>query len=155
MLAGHETTATALTWTLYLLARHPAVAERLYQELDSALGEGRGGLEDLARLPYASAVFQEGMRLYPPALAFARRTIEPVELGGYLMPKGVSVFLSPYITHRNSRYFDDPEEFRPERWLGAPACQICLFPFWRRRQDVYRRIVCPLGGSTSTNEPGS
>ncbi len=130
MLAGHETTATALTWTLYLLARHPAVAERFYQELDSQVtGDEATGLEDLPRLPYTSAVFQEGMRLYPPALAFARRTTEAVELGGYLIPKGASVFLSPYITHRNPRYFDDPEEFRPERWLGEAPAKFAYFPF--------------------------
>jgi cytochrome P450 len=118
-----------LTWTLYLLAQHPAVADRLYGELDCELGEEPVGLEDLPRLPYTLAVFQEGMRLYPPALAFARRTIEPVELGGYLIPSGASVFLSPYITHRNPRYFVDPEEFRPERWLGTPPAKFAYFPF--------------------------
>jgi len=129
MLAGHETTATGLTWTLYLLARHAEAAARLYEELDSELGAEPVGLEDLPRLPYTSAVFQEGMRLYPPALAFARRTMEPVELAGYVIPKGASVFVSPYITHRNPRYFDDPEEFRPERWLQTQPPKFAYFPF--------------------------
>ncbi len=129
MLAGHETTATALTWTLYLLAQHPEVAERLYLELDSVLDGRPARLDDLPVLPYTSAVFQEGLRLYPPALAFARRTIENVELAGYIVPKGASVFLSPLITQRNPRYFDDPEAFRPERWLNSQPAKFAYFPF--------------------------
>jgi cytochrome P450 len=129
MLAGHETTATALTWTFYLLAKHPAVAEKLSEELDSVLDGRPAGLEDLSGLSYTAAVFQEGLRLYPPALAFARRTIEPIELGGYIVPRGASVFLSPYITQRNPRYFDDPEEFRPERWLNSQPQKFAYFPF--------------------------
>jgi len=129
MLAGHETTATALTWTFYLLAKHPAVAEKLSEELDSVLDGRPAGLEDLSGLSYTAAVFQEGLRLYPPALAFARRTIEPIELGGYIVPRGASVFLSPYITQRNPRYFADPEEFRPERWLNSQPQKFAYFPF--------------------------
>jgi len=129
MLAGHETTATALTWTLFLLSQHPEVADRLYEELDSVLEDRPPTLEDLSRLPYTSAVFQEGLRLYPPALAFARRTVEPVEIAGYSIPKGASVFISPYITHRNPRYYHDPEEFRPERWLGEQPAKFAYFPF--------------------------
>ncbi len=133
MLAGHETTATALTWTHYLLAQNPPVAERLYQELDSVLGDEPAGLNDVARLPYTNAVFQEGMRLYPPALAFARRTIRPVVLAGYIVPRGASVFVSPYITQRNPRYFVDPEQFRPERWLQSEPSEqpakFAYFPF--------------------------
>lgn len=129
MLAGHETTATALTWTLYLLAQNPPVAERLYRELDSALDDKPATLEDVPRLPYTTAVFQEGMRLYPPALAFARRTIQPVQLGGYVVPRGASVFVSPYITHRNPRYFVDPEEFNPDRWLSEQPAKFAYFPF--------------------------
>jgi cytochrome P450 len=133
MLAGHETTATALTWTLYLLAQNPPVAERMYQELDSVLGNDSAKLEDVARLPYTAAVFQEGMRLYPPALAFARRAIQPVPLAGYLVPKGASVFVSPYVTQRNPRYFIDPDQFRPERWLQSESSEqpakFAYFPF--------------------------
>ncbi len=129
MLAGHETTASALTWTLYMLAQHPAAADRMYSELESALGGRSARLGDLPDLPYTSAVFQEGLRLYPPALAFARKTLEPVELGGYRIPKGASVFISPFITQRNPRYFADPEEFRPERWLAEPPPKFSYFPF--------------------------
>jgi len=129
MLAGHETTASALTWTFYLLAQHPQAAEKFYEELDTVLDGRPARLEDLSVLPYTSAVFQEGLRLYPPVLAFARRTIEPVELGGYVVPKGASVFLSPYISQRNPRYYDDPEGFRPERWLKSPPHKFAYFPF--------------------------
>jgi cytochrome P450 len=127
MLAGHETTATALMWTWYLLARHPRVEERLHAELD-ALG-GEISMETLPRLSYTTMVFQEAMRLYPPALAFARRSKENVELAGYTIPKGSSIFLSPYITQRNPNYFDKPEEFRPERWQDYSGPKFAYFPF--------------------------
>jgi cytochrome P450 len=74
-------------------------------------------------------VFQEAMRLYPPALAFARRSKETVELAGYIIPKGSSIFISPYITQRNPLYFDNPLEFRPERWLDYAGPKFAYFPF--------------------------
>jgi cytochrome P450 len=127
MLAGHETTATALMWAFYLLDRYPGVAERLYAEVDTQHGEIT--MQSLPQLSYTGMVFQEAMRLYPPALAFARRTKEPVELGGYLVPKGSSIFLSPYITQRNPLYFDKPLEFRPERWKAYTGPKFAYFPF--------------------------
>ena len=130
VLAGHETTASALTWTWFLLSRHPAVAARLHLELDTILGDRSATLEDASRLPYASLVFQEAMRLFPPAPAFARRPKEPVELAGYTIPAGSSVFLSPYVTHRNPAYFERPDEFRPERWEVEPTPpKFAYFPF--------------------------
>ncbi len=130
VLAGHETTASALTWTWFLLSRHPAVAARLHQELDMVLGGRLATLEDASNLPYTSLVFQEAMRLFPPAPAFARRSKESVELAGYTVPAGSSVFLSPYVTHRNPAYFERPEEFRPERWEAEPAPpKFAYFPF--------------------------
>jgi cytochrome P450 len=74
-------------------------------------------------------VFSEALRLYPPALAFGRRPTEDVELGGYTIPARTSVILSPYITHRNPRYFEDPEEFRPERWVEPDIPKFAYFPF--------------------------
>ena len=129
MLAGHETTATALTWSWYLLAKHPHVAERMQAELDENLGERPCTLEDIPKLPYTNAVFQEAMRLYPPALGFARRAKEDLELGGYVIRKGTSVFISPYITQRNPAYFPEPEVFRPERWGIATVPKFAYFPF--------------------------
>jgi cytochrome P450 len=104
MLAGHETTATALTWSWYLLAQNPKVESRLHEELDSAPEEIT--LENLPQLKYTAMVFQEAIRLYPPALAFARRSEEDLDLAGYSIPKGASVFMSPYVTQRNPAYFE-------------------------------------------------
>jgi cytochrome P450 len=127
MLAGHETTATALMWTWYLLARHPHVERRLHAELASL--EGEISIETLPQLSYTTMVFQEAMRLYPPALAFARRSKEELELAGYRIPKGSSIFLSPYITQRNPAYFEDPAEFRPERWQNYTGPKFAYLPF--------------------------
>jgi cytochrome P450 len=132
MLAGHETTATALSWTWYLLSRNQRVTEKLQAELDEVM-RGRPAFapatfEDLPNLRYTSQVFQEAMRLYPPALAFARRTKETVEIAGYHVPKGSSVFISPYITQRNPAYFHDPNGFEPERWDEAIP-KFAYFPF--------------------------
>lgn len=130
VLAGHETTATALTWTWFLLARHPSVTARLQEEVDAVLGGRTASLEDVPALKYTGLVFQEAMRLYPPALAFARRAKEPVELAGYVVPRGSSIFMSPYITQRNSRYFECPDQFRPERWESdPPPPKFAYFPF--------------------------
>jgi len=129
VLAGHETTATALTWSWYLLAHHPEAERRLHAELSEVLGEREPTLDDVPRLPYMNMVFQEALRLYPPALAFARRTKERLDLGGYTIPKGASVFLSPYITQRNGQYFERPDEFLPERWIANAAPKFAYFPF--------------------------
>lgn len=130
VLAGHETTASALTWAWYLLARHPHAAQRMHAELDEVLGGRAPGVEDVPCLPYTSAVFNEALRLYPPASAFGRRPLVDVVLGGYRIAKGTSVFVSPYVTHRNPRYFPDPDAFVPERWLaGDPPPRFAFFPF--------------------------
>ncbi|MGH9585190.1 MAG: cytochrome P450, partial [Bryobacteraceae bacterium] len=129
MLAGHETTASALTWAWYLIAQHPGVEEKLQAEADAMLGDREPSIDDLARLSYASMVFQEALRLYPPALAFARRPKQAVQLGGYTIPPGVSVFISPYVTQRNPRYFDRPECFEPERWQTIAPPKFAYFPF--------------------------
>jgi cytochrome P450 len=127
MLAGHETTATALTWAWYLLAQNPDAEARLHAELD-ALSEDIS-FDTLPKLPFTALVFQEAMRLYPPALAFARRSKEPVQLAGYPIPKGASIFMSPFVTQRNPLYFADPLAFKPERWLETPGPKFAYFPF--------------------------
>jgi cytochrome P450 len=116
-LAGHETTANALSWTIYLLAQHPEVDARLHAELAAALG-GRARLEadDAARLPYARQVLMEAMRLYPPAWFVGRTALEAVELGSYTVPKGATVLMSQFVMHRDERFFSDALAFRPERW---------------------------------------
>src|SRR5215467_1624398 len=120
VLAGHETTATALTWAWYVISRHPELERRLQEEAD----RGESGLE------YISMLFNEVLRLYPPVPVFGRRPVEPVELCGYTIPVGASVILSPYITQRNERYFESPEKFDPERWRVAPTPpKLAYFPF--------------------------
>lgn len=133
-LAGHETTANALTWTWYLLAQHPEADERLGAELKSALSGKAPTAGDLARLPYTEMVIKESMRLYPPAWGIGRRAIEGCELGEYWIPKGTNVFLMQWITHRDERFFPDPERFDPERWRDDPVRsgripRFAYFPF--------------------------
>ncbi len=131
VLAGHETTATALTWACDLLAAEPELQARLAAEAESVLGGGAVRPEDLARLRYASLVFNETLRLYPPAPLFGRRVQEPVRLGDYDLPVGATVLLSPYVTQRDPANFEAPEEFRPARWeLGSNTLpKFAFFPF--------------------------
>ncbi len=129
LLAGHETTASALTWTWYLLSRHPAAAARLRDELRSVLGDRDPEPGDLPALRFTNAVISEALRLYPPASAFGRRAMEACELGGYVVPRGASVVISPYAIHRNPRYFAEPERFVPERWFDAPPPEFAYVPF--------------------------
>ncbi|HYN85426.1 MAG TPA: cytochrome P450 [Pyrinomonadaceae bacterium] len=132
-LAGHETTANALTWTWYLLSQHPEVEARLHAELDEVLEGGRlPTAEDLPRLRYAEMVLAESMRLYPPAWAVGRLTVEEHEAGGYRIPRGSLVLLSQYVMHRDARYFPEPERFDPERWTPEARQarpQFSYFPF--------------------------
>jgi cytochrome P450 len=116
LLAGHETTAVALTWTWYLLARHPEVAERLREEVAGAIGTRTPTIEDVPRLGYARRVVEEAMRLYPPVWGFMRQAIEPDEVGGYRVPKRAVVTISPYVTHRHPAFWEEPERFDPERF---------------------------------------
>lgn len=131
MLAGHETTAQALTWTWMLLAQHPDAAERMRAELREVLAGERPSARDVARLEYTQAVFREALRLYPPVWALARIATQPYELGGYDVPEGGTVITSQWVVQRREEYFDRPASFRPERWLdGAPAPQPgAYFPF--------------------------
>lgn len=131
-LAGHETTAVTLTWTWMLLARHPAVEGRLHRELDEVLGTRAPTVDDLPGLAYADMVLKEAMRLYPPAWLIGRRALVDVELGGYVVPAGSIVILSPWVTHRDARFFGDPVRFDPERWTRqaeASRPRFSYFPF--------------------------
>lgn len=131
-LAGHETTANALTWCWYLLSQHPEVASRLEAEAASVLGGRLPTMEDLPRLTYTDQVFAESLRLYPPGWAVLRRAVEDVELGGYTIPKGALVIMSPFVRHRDPRYFPAPERFDPERFspeAKAERPKFAYFPF--------------------------
>jgi cytochrome P450 len=116
VLAGHETTANALTWTWYLLSQHPEIEASFHAELDRVLGGRTATLADLRGLEYTSLIFKEAMRLYPPIPSFARQATVPVELGGYTLPAGARIAISPNIVHHDARWWDDPEAFRPERF---------------------------------------
>jgi cytochrome P450 len=132
LVAGHETTANALAWTFYLLARHPESAERLRAELVTTLGDRPVTPADAERLPYTRAVIQEALRLYPPAWIMVREAIRPVTFGAHTWPAGTQVIVSQWVTHRDRRFFgDDADRFRPERWLGdgPPVPRYAYFPF--------------------------
>jgi cytochrome P450 len=131
-LAGHETTALALTYTLYLLARHPAVADELGRELDAVLGGRPVTAGDLPRLRFTEMVVTEAMRLYPPAYAIGRQAVEACELGGYRVPAGQTVLMMQWVVHRDKRFYDEPERFHPHRWDGDLHRRLpkyAYFPF--------------------------
>ncbi len=116
-LAGHETTANAMTWTLYLLSQHPEALQRLQEELDSGLAGRTPTIADLPQLAWNEMVLKESMRLYPPAWSLGPRIVHtPIPIGGYTIPKNTAVMVSPYTMHHNARYWPDPERFDPERF---------------------------------------
>ena len=115
-LAGHETTANALTFCFYLLSQNPDVDARLYQEVSSVLQGRSPELADLASMPYTEQVFKEALRLYPPAWSIGRQTTEELEIGGYHWPAGLTVLLSSFVTQRDARFFPDTERFDPDRF---------------------------------------
>jgi cytochrome P450 len=116
-IAGHETTANALSWTWLLLARNPAVEGRFRAELEAVVGNRLPAAEDAGRLPYTRMVLAEAMRCYPPAWAIGRRAMEDFEIGGYTIPRGTVVLVSQYLVHRDSRFYPEPDRFDPDRWL--------------------------------------
>lgn len=121
LVAGHETSAAALTWTWYLLARHPGVRQRLCDELAAVLGGHRPTLADSPRLVTTRTVIEEALRLYPPVWMMPRRAIDRDEIAGYVIPAGSEVLLSVYSMHRHSAFWEAPDEFRPERFAPEPG----------------------------------
>jgi len=121
IVAGHETTAAALTWTWHLVSQHRETAAQLEAEAD-AVPEGTPlGLDAAESLAFTHQVIQESLRLYPPGWLFTRRTLEADELGGFAIGPRTDVFISPYLLHRHPEFWSEPEEFRPERFAGADA----------------------------------
>ncbi|MER7007256.1 cytochrome P450 [Dactylosporangium sp. NPDC000555] len=116
LLAGHETTASTLGWMLHLLDRNPAAWERLHAEAVEVLGDGLPAYEDLHRLRFASMVVEETMRLYPPVWLLPRQAIDADEVGGYHVPAGADVLVSPYVLHRDARFWPEPDRFDPQRF---------------------------------------
>jgi cytochrome P450 len=129
-LAGHETTANALTWAFYLLSRHAEAEAHLHEEVDRVLRRRPPTLEDVGRLPYTTMVIQETMRLYPPAWLFGRSPTENDQIDGYRVATGSLVFLSPYVTHRHPDFWPDPERFLPDRFEATRAASIDRFAYF-------------------------
>ncbi len=134
LLAGHETTANALTWTWYLLSQSREAEAKLHDEIDHALAGRLPSMDDLPRLPFVERVVAESMRLYPPAWIIGRRAIADYPIADYLAPARALVFMSPYIMQRDARFYPDPERFNPDRW--TPEFKAALPPF----------VYFPFGG---------
>lgn len=132
MMAGHETTANALTWTGFLLSRNPEVEEKLHREVDDVLDGRLPEVSDLPRLTYTRAVLSESMRLFPPAWILERLSVADFKAGGYTIPRGSLILASQFLVHRDPRWWPNPMRFDPERWLEAeprPRPRFSYFPF--------------------------
>jgi cytochrome P450 len=130
--AGHETTALALTWALFLLAEHPEVMNLLRAEIIEKVGMRIPEFHDIPSLHYTEMVAKEVLRLYPPSWTIPRQAIHDCEIGGYFVPAGTSVTISQWVMHRDPRFFDDPTGFKPERWdkgLEKSLPPFVYFPF--------------------------
>jgi cytochrome P450 len=129
IVAGHETTAAALTWTWYLISGHPETAARLEAEADAHNQQGPLALDAAESLTFTHQVLNEALRLYPPGWLFTRRTIEADELGGFAIAPRTDVFICPYLLHRHPQFWSDPERFKPERFAGADAAERHPFAY--------------------------
>jgi cytochrome P450 len=133
-MAGHETTANTLAWTWMLLAQNPAVEAKLHDELDAVLGpvpvSRAPTLDDLPRLVYTDRVITEALRVYPTVWLLGREVVEPCTIGGQHVPTGLTLWMSQWVLHRDPRFFDDPEAFRPERWADSLAKRIPRFAYF-------------------------
>jgi cytochrome P450 len=129
LLAGHETTALALSWTWFLLGQHSGAQARMAAEIAQVLGDRGVTADDIPRLKFTESVVMEAMRLYPPAWAIGRESLQAFELGGYSFPTGTTIFIVPWVLHRDPRYFEEPESFRPERWMGDLERKLPRFAY--------------------------
>jgi cytochrome P450 len=136
LLAGHETTATALTFTLHLLGRHPEVQQRVRVEAEQVLGadDQMPTIEQIAALGYTTQVVKEAMRLYPSAYAMGRQIPEGDVIDGYQLPPGADLFVSPWVTHRHPQVWEQPQRFDPDRFTPE------------REQQRHRYAYLPFGG---------
>lgn len=131
-LAGHETTANALSWSWYLLSRSPRVEALFHRELDKVLAGRAPTVDDLPALSYTRQILTEAMRLYPPAWTLGRRVLQDYPIGQFLLPQDSIVVMSQYLVHRNPRFYADPLAFRPERWtpeFKQRLPKFAYFPF--------------------------
>jgi cytochrome P450 len=129
IVAGHETTAAALTWTWYLVSQHPEIAEGLQAESDRHAVNGALGLDAAESLSFTHQVLQESLRMYPPGWLLTRRAVEADELGGFAIAPRTDVFISPYLLHRHPEFWSEPEAFKPERFAGTDAAERHKFAY--------------------------
>jgi cytochrome P450 len=129
IVAGHETTAAALTWTWYLVSQHSQVAEQLQSEADATAADAVLGLGAAEAMSFTHQVLQESLRLYPPGWLITRRAIEADELGGFPIAPRTDVFISPYMLHRHPAFWQEPEDFKPGRFADADATERHKFAY--------------------------
>ncbi|MDP9147951.1 MAG: cytochrome P450 [Acidobacteriota bacterium] len=129
-LAGYETTANLLAWTWWLLANHPEVENKLHRELETILAGRTPTLDDLQKLRYTGNILTESLRLYPPAWGMARLAIEDHEIAGFPVPAGTGVAIAQWVVHRDPRWYDAPDEYRPERWEGDLQKRLPRFAYF-------------------------
>ena len=132
LIAGHETTANALAWSLHLLSNRDDVQQELHDEVDAFLADRDPTYAELSRLTLTSWVVMEGMRLYPPAYIIGRRSIKRCMVGPYRIPRKTIILMSQWVMHRHPEYFEAPDEFRPRRWENNFARKLpdyVYFPF--------------------------
>lgn len=127
--AGHETTANALSWTLHLLASHPQIIEKCRKEIQEIIGHEKINFKHLSHLKYLNLVIEESMRLYPPAWIIGRKTKTADTIGGYAIPAGTNILISPYAMHRDKRFWVNPEQFKPERFMDEQPIKFTYLPF--------------------------
>ncbi len=129
-LAGHETTANALSWTWHLLSTNPEAEQKLHAELDTMLNGRLPSAADLPRLTYTRMVLSEALRLYPPAWVLTRLSVEPFEASGYTLPAGSPILASQWVNHHQARFFPEPFKFQPERWTPEAEAQLPKFAYF-------------------------
>ena len=135
-IAGQETTANALSWTWHLIANNKYVEKKIEDELSGVLNHGLPSYDDIDRLVYLNNVIKESLRLYPPAWAVVRKSINEYNIAGYNIPPGSDIYMSQYVVHRDSRFFEEPTKFYPERWESLDSSNLPRFAYF------------PFGGGT-------
>jgi cytochrome P450 len=144
--AGHENVGAALAWTWYLLAKHPQVQEALFDEVHGRLRGANPGFDDLEHLPLAKAVFEESLRLYPPGWGELRETIGADEICGYELPAKALIILCQWVTHRHPEFWHEPEQFKPERFLGNGSSGAVPVAAGNATDERHRFAYFPFGG---------
>ena len=138
-IAGHETTSNALTWTFYLISQYPDVEKKLHEEIDSVFGTNDENghdvsktptVDDIPKLQYTEKVLRESMRLYPPVWSMGRTVENNYQVGEYTIPAGSSILFSQYVMHHDSRYYEEPEKFNPDRWTAEFKTHLPRFSYF-------------------------